>query len=191
MRRFVVGVASRVAGAGGRSGNAHAWAGARVWAANASRNGRDDFGAGGGQSLTQQLVASVQETLDALAEAVWPRHSPELELAGAGAGLYGEGEAEAGQEFQRGGVAVTVGELLEGVWNMGVPKSKVSPSRKRMKHLQHVPDPVNWYKCARCGEAKRPHRICTAHLDVCALSEEDYAKRVKDKEEAQPASAGP
>jgi ribosomal protein L32 len=57
---------------------------------------------------------------------------------------------------------------------MGVPKSKVSPSRKRMKHLQHVPEPVSWYKCLRCGEPKRPHRICTAHMEICALSDEDY-----------------
>lgn len=157
-----------------------AWAGVQAWAAKASGSSRNYRGEVG-QSLTQRLVA-MQETLRALADAAsWPGDSPEMELAGvgtgAGMGLHGGDDAGMAEE-QRGGLAGTVSELLEGVWNMGVPKSKVSPSRKRMKHLQHVPDPVNWYKCTRCGEAKRPHRICTTHMDVCALSDEDYAKRV-------------
>ena len=68
----------------------------------------------------------------------------------------------------------SLSNILDGILLMGVPKSKVSPSRKRMKHLQHVPEPVSWYKCLRCGEPKRPHRICTAHMEICALSDEDY-----------------
>ena len=92
---------------------------------------------------------------------------PRLELAG----LAGESDRAAPLLPQ-------MQELLDGIVLMGVPKSKVSPSRKRMKHLQHVPEPVNWYKCDRCGEPKRPHRICSAHLDICALSHEDYESRV-------------
>jgi large subunit ribosomal protein L32 len=108
---------------------------------------------------------------------------PRLELAGLGLASDEERPAVSAL-FPR------VQELLEGSWLMGVPKSKVSPSRKRMKHLQHVPEPVNWYKCDRCGEPKRPHRICTANFDICALSEEDYALRVPGvKKDSKPASA--
>lgn len=74
----------------------------------------------------------------------------------------------------------TFEEIFDGIMLMGVPKSKVSPSRKRMKHLQHVPEPVNWYKCNRCGEPKRTHRICTTHMDICALSDEDYEKTISN-----------
>ena len=74
------------------------------------------------------------------------------------------------------------------ILNMAVPKSKVSPSRKRMKHLQHVPDKVQWYTCTRCGEPKRPHRICTKHLDICALRDEDW-DAIKSKKATAEASA--
>jgi len=95
---------------------------------------------------------------------------PHYELAGIGGGVpEGEEQETPGSRVQ---------EVFNGIMLMGVPKSKVSPSRKRMKHLQHVPEPVNWYKCDRCGEPKRPHRICTANLDICALSEDEYKAKV-------------
>ena len=81
-------------------------------------------------------------------------------------------------EQNRPAVGGVLEELLAGLVLMGVPKSKVSPSRKRMKHLQHVPEPINWYKCSRCGEPKRPHRVCSTHVDICALSQEDYEARM-------------
>ena len=64
--------------------------------------------------------------------------------------------------------------LFDGILYMGVPKSKVSPSRKRMKHLQHVPDKIGWLQCKKCGEPKRPHRICTKHIEICAMRDDEY-----------------
>jgi len=76
---------------------------------------------------------------------------------------------------------IDINSLLEGIWYMGVPKSKVSPSRKRMKHLQHVPDKIGWLQCKKCGEPKRPHRICTKHIDICAMRDDEYeAKKALD-----------
>jgi ribosomal protein L32 len=59
-----------------------------------------------------------------------------------------------------------------------------------MKHKQHIPERVEWYTCNRCGEAKRPHRICTKHLDMCALRDEEYEeyKERKAREAAEEAS---
>jgi large subunit ribosomal protein L32 len=65
---------------------------------------------------------------------------------------------------------------------MGVPKSKISPSRKRMKHLQHVPDKIGWLQCKKCGEPKRPHRICTKHIDICAMRDDEYEQQQKKLE---------
>jgi ribosomal protein L32 len=28
--------------------------------------------------------------------------------------------------------------------------------------------------CERCGEAKRPHRICTDNVEICAMRDEDW-----------------
>lgn len=73
-------------------------------------------------------------------------------------------------------------------WLMAVPKSKISRGRKRMGHARMVPDPVNWTMCEKCGEPKRPHRICTKHLDVCALRKADWEK-VKQHEASLAAQA--
>lgn len=59
------------------------------------------------------------------------------------------------------------------------PKSKITPGRKRMKHFKYFPDKVPWYRCGRCGEPKRPHRICTEHLDICAMREDEYQEHLK------------
>jgi large subunit ribosomal protein L32 len=67
------------------------------------------------------------------------------------------------------------GDIFEqSVWNMAVPKSKVSPSRKRQKHKQHIPEAIGWSRCIKCGEPKRPHRICTKNIEVCAMKPAEY-----------------
>ena len=72
-----------------------------------------------------------------------------------------------------------LGEMLgEALW-LAVPKSKISPSRKRMKWKQHIPAPIGWSRCAKCGEPKRPHRICTKHVDICAMGEEEYIAHLR------------
>jgi ribosomal protein L32 len=43
-----------------------------------------------------------------------------------------------------------------------------------MKHGRYNPERVDWLLCERCGESKRPHRICTQHIDICAMREEDW-----------------
>ena len=51
--------------------------------------------------------------------------------------------------------------------------------------MKYVPDPVAWHMCEKCGEPKRPHRICTKHIDVCALRKEDWEKIKQDEFAAQ------
>ncbi len=59
---------------------------------------------------------------------------------------------------------------------------QISPSRKRQKHMRFFPDPVPWAKCDRCGEPKRPHRICSEHSDICGMRPDEYeAHKQKEK----------
>lgn len=74
-------------------------------------------------------------------------------------------------------VVLSLQEILAGVWNMGVPKSKISHSRKRMRHAQHIPKKVNWYVCERCGESRKPHRVCLKNTEICALREDEWQAR--------------
>ena len=62
------------------------------------------------------------------------------------------------------------------ILHMGVPKSKITPARKKLKSIRHTPQKIGWYTCKKCGEPKRPHRICTQNLDICALKQEDWEK---------------
>lgn len=86
------------------------------------------------------------------------------------------------KELKEHSIAETFGSL----W-FAAPKSKISPSRKRQKHMKFFPDRVNWEKCDRCGDPKRPHRICTDHKEVCAMRKEEYEEyRVKKASEDTP-----
>lgn len=71
---------------------------------------------------------------------------------------------------------------LSSIWDsillMAVPKTRVSRSRKRMKHKQHIPDKIGWYTCEKCGEPKRPHRICTKNINICAMRPWEYKQHV-------------
>ncbi len=51
---------------------------------------------------------------------------------------------------------------------------QISPSRKRQKHIRYFPDKVAWVRCDRCGEPKRPHRICSDQAEICAMRPEEY-----------------
>ena len=43
-----------------------------------------------------------------------------------------------------------------------------------MKHGKYIPDRIEWHTCKRCGEPKRPHRICTKNMDICALRDDEW-----------------
>lgn len=43
-----------------------------------------------------------------------------------------------------------------------------------MKHSRYVPERIEWKLCERCGESKRPHRICTDHIEICAMREDEW-----------------
>eukprot|EP01033_Poteriospumella_lacustris_P009789 gene9789-7006_t len=72
------------------------------------------------------------------------------------------------------------------IW-FAAPKSKISPSRKRQKHMRYFPEKVLWVKCEKCGEPKRPTRICTENIDICAMRPEEYAQYLKEKLAAEKA----
>ncbi|HKI96108.1 MAG TPA: 50S ribosomal protein L32 [Gemmatimonadales bacterium] len=43
---------------------------------------------------------------------------------------------------------------------MAVPKRRTSKSRKRKRRTHHKAAPVALQACPRCGDPKRPHRVC-------------------------------
>jgi ribosomal protein L32 len=40
--------------------------------------------------------------------------------------------------------------------------------------MKFFPETVEWQRCERCGEPKRPHRICTDKADICAMRPEEF-----------------
>ena len=45
---------------------------------------------------------------------------------------------------------------------MGVPKKKVTKSKRNMRRSHHHVTPNSYAKCDNCGEMKMPHRACTS-----------------------------
>lgn len=45
--------------------------------------------------------------------------------------------------------------------------------------MRYIPDRVEWIRCNRCGEPKRPHRICTDYKEICAMRPEEYEEYLK------------
>lgn len=43
---------------------------------------------------------------------------------------------------------------------MAVPKKRTSKQRKRKRRTHYKADPVARHTCPRCGDPKRPHRVC-------------------------------
>ena len=77
--------------------------------------------------------------------------------------------------------ASTSNSLMDwAVW-FAAPKSKIPPSRKKMKHFLYYPDKVPWVRCTKCGEPKRPHRICTDNVEICAMRDDEYEAHMKAK----------
>jgi large subunit ribosomal protein L32 len=57
--------------------------------------------------------------------------------------------------------------VQERVSAMAVPKRKTSPSKRNMRRSHHALLPAARMECAKCGELKRPHHVCSAcgHYD--------------------------
>ena len=43
---------------------------------------------------------------------------------------------------------------------MAVPKKRTSKQRKRKRRTHFKAEPVVTQACPRCGDPKRPHRVC-------------------------------
>jgi ribosomal protein L32 len=55
--------------------------------------------------------------------------------------------------------------------------NQVTNMKKKRKHISYVPKAKGWNLCQKCGEAKLPHRICKTHLEVCAMSDEEWQEK--------------
>lgn len=55
--------------------------------------------------------------------------------------------------------------------------------------MQHIPDKIEWASCERCGQPKRPHRICKKNMEFCAMRDDEYAEYAKKKAAAAAAAA--
>eukprot|EP01039_Chlorochromonas_danica_P004195 gene4195-4608_t len=120
-------------------------------------------------------VCRIRQALHSFSPSTWMRDvekffAPSLQLAGMPALPQNEVERS------------PVQSVFDWAIMMAAPKSKISPSRKRQKHQSYYPDKVAWSTCPRCGEPKRPHRICTEHLEICAMRDEEYQEYLKKKE---------
>lgn len=105
--------------------------------------------------LTQKTSSFLNQKITSSFSSFFTPYSPAFSLASSSPSIPSERQSQ------------SLNDLFDSLW-FAAPKSKVSPSRKRMKHLQHVPKPVQWITCAHCGEPKRPHRVCSKDPVLCA-----------------------
>jgi large subunit ribosomal protein L32 len=64
-------------------------------------------------------------------------------------------------------------------FDMAVPKSKITRSRRGMRRSHDALKPQAHHECDNCGELKRPHHVCGAcghyrDREVIAAVEPDY-----------------
>jgi len=137
------------------------------------------------QGLAKTLLQGIQRTESMLHKMFMPPMMPALQLS-----FDGYAPAQDNESIQNdasGASSKPFGDLFEqSVWNMAVPKAKVSPGKKRMSWKQHIPDAIDWTRCAKCGEPKRPHRICTKNIEVCAMRPEEYQEYLSSNLGAAP-----
>ena len=126
--------------------------------------------------LVGKTLINAARTAENALQRFFTPQAPALQLQPIGWSIPTETEEWSHNEDANNGQTLKpFGDIFEqSVWNMAVPKSKITPSRKRMKHKQHIPDPIGWSRCNKCGEPKRPHRICTKNIEVCAMRPEEY-----------------
>jgi ribosomal protein L32 len=74
-------------------------------------------------------------------------------------------------------------ELLDTyIWRMAAPKNRKTKGKKHLKHERKIPHKIEWSYCKRCGKPRRPHRVCTEFLEICAMREKDYKIHMRNKE---------
>ena len=81
-------------------------------------------------------------------------------------------DLEYSHESVKSNVEQSVFDLV--ILKMGVPKSKITPAQKKRKEGRYVPPKIGWYTCKKCGEPKRPHRICSKNVNICAIKDKDW-----------------
>jgi ribosomal protein L32 len=68
------------------------------------------------------------------------------------------------------------------ILRMAVPKNRKTKGKKHLKHERKIPHKIEWSYCKRCGKPRRPHRVCTEFLEICAMREKDYKIHMRNKE---------
>ncbi len=61
---------------------------------------------------------------------------------------------------------------------MAVPARKVSKTRKRKRRTHYKLETVQVTKCPKCGEIKKPHRVCAS----CGTYKNVEEIKVKDNQ---------
>ncbi|KAG5189888.1 hypothetical protein JKP88DRAFT_232834 [Tribonema minus] len=128
--------------------------GVRIWRSVAARTSNTIIGAAAAQD---RITTAVREALrDSHA---WREYQPSLELAGA-PGDFMHQERRQDQS--------SVWESVFGPLWFAVPKTKVSPGRKRQRGYHRAPKRItNISTCEACGKPKLTHKLCK-NYELCA-----------------------